>query len=119
MRGRIAGAGRAFGFSALFLLLFLWATVLVLAHRTVGPDRAIAGLFVDLSRSVYVFFGVLCRTGNVEIELPVLLVLSVRVWRKSASARPALLFIGTVLVLGTVLEHLLKTRLPADRKSVV
>ena len=101
------------GFSAVFLLLFLFATFLVLTHRTVGPDRAIAGLFVGLSRSVYFFFGLLCRTGNVEIEGPIFLLLSVGVWRKSPSVRPALLFIGTVFVLGTALEHLLKTHLPA------
>ncbi len=98
--------------SGAFFLFFLGVVLLLALHRTVLPDRAISERLSDLPSSVYLFFSILCRTGNVEIELPLLLISGGILWLTKREERPVLLFFLSALVLGTLFEHLLKMNLP-------
>ncbi len=103
---------RALPASLPFLLLFLGLILLLLHHRTVLPDREISELLSGLPAPFYYLWSVLCRSGNVEIELPVLLMAGGLLWRRHKEERPVLLAFLAVLILGTLLEHLLKMNLP-------
>jgi len=104
--GRRLLAGGAF-------LGFLGIALLLLLHRTAPFDYFVSGLFSGLPRPVYLFFSLLCRTGNAEVELPLLLFFGLRLAKRSPELRPRLLLWAGVLVFGTLLEHLLKSHLPA------
>ena len=105
------------GASLLGFLGLVW----LLLHRQTGPfDRSVSHLFVGLPSSVYLFFSILCRTGNAEIELPLLLYGGIRIYRRASgegsrreSDRAFLILWAVLLVLGTFLEHSLKGSLPA------
>lgn len=103
------------GASLLGFLGLVW----LLLNRLTGPfDRSVSQLFVGLPSSIYILFSILCRTGNVEIELPLLLYGGIRLYRKDSegaqeSDRAFLILWAAILVLGTLLEHSLKSSLPA------
>jgi undecaprenyl-diphosphatase len=101
------------------LLISLWWTLVFLSlvsalffHGTASVDRSVAEIFSGLPSAVYVFFSIFCRSGNVEIELPVLFALGWTLWKRRPETGRVLLFFAGVLVIGTVLEHLLKMHLP-------
>jgi undecaprenyl-diphosphatase len=106
------GLWRVFLLSGLSLLVFFLLLLALFHHGTVGIDRWVARAVSGLPASVYLFFSVLCRSGNAEIELPVLLVLGLRLRKRSPETVPLLLFLFSVLILGTLMEHLLKMHLP-------
>ncbi len=95
-----------------FFLLFLGLILLLMAHRTVYPDRALSMALSGLPAPFYEFWAILCRSGNVEIELPILMVAGTLLWRQRREERPVLLFFLAALFFGTLLEHLLKMNLP-------
>ena len=100
-------------FSSLpFLFLFLGMILLLLSHRTVLPDRAISEALSGLPAPFYYFWSIVCRSGNVEVEVPLLLVAGGFLWRRRGEERPVLLFFFAALFLGTLFEHLLKMNLP-------
>ncbi len=102
---RLLAGGAVLGFLGIALLLLL--------HRTAPFDDFVSGLFSGLPRPVYLFFALLCRTGNAEVELPLLLFFLLRLSKRCPERRPPLLLWAGVLVFGTLLEHLLKSHLPA------
>lgn len=103
---------RALVSSLPFLFLFLGMIFLLLAHRTVLPDRAISEALSNLPTPFYYLWSIVCRSGNVEVELPVLLFAGVIIWRRRKEDRPLLLFFFAALFVGTLFEHLLKMNLP-------
>ncbi|MGC8530190.1 MAG: phosphatase PAP2 family protein [Leptospirillia bacterium] len=113
------GLGKRLLLSGVALLGFggiLW----LLLHRQTAPfDLFVSRLFSGLPSSVDLFFSILCRTGNAEVELPLLLFAAIHLTRRSPSGgdgardRFFLILWFAVLVLGTLLEHLLKGSLPA------
>ena len=113
------GLGKRLLLSGGALLGFLGMLWLLLHRQTAPFDHSVSRLFTGLPSSVYLFFSLLCRTGNAEVELPLLLFVGIRLIRRSSSSgeegqnRFFLMLWFAVLVLGTLLEHLLKGSLPA------
>ena len=116
IRGGLAQRILISGASLLGFFALLW----LLGHReTVLFDRAVSHFFAGLPSPVYLFFSLLCRTGNAEIELPILLYGGIKLYRQASGGgsretkdRFFLILWAVVLVLGTLLEHLLKGSLP-------
>ena len=113
------GQGRRLLLSGGALLGFLGMIWLLLHRQTAPFDLSVSRLFAGLPSSVYLFFSLLCRTGNAEVELPLLLLVGIRLYRRSSPTgeegtnRFFLIVWFVVLVLGTLLEHWLKGSLPA------
>ena len=103
---------RALLISLGWTLIFLLLVSALLFRDTVFLDRSVAEIFSGLPSPVYMFFSFFCRSGNVEIELPVLFGLGWTLWRRRPETGRVLLFLAAVLVIGTLLEHLLKMHLP-------
>jgi len=104
--------GQALGLSLFWAGVFLFLVLALFFHDTVRADLAVDRALSGLPSPVYGFFSVLCRTGNVEIELPVLLVLGFRLRKRRPETGPVLLFLLAALFAGTALEHFLKMHLP-------
>lgn len=102
------------------LLGFVGLLWLLVHRQTVPFDRSVSRVFLGLSSPLYLFFSLLCRTGNVEVEIPLLLYGGIRFYRRAPGNRDAestdfrfLVLWATALVTGTLLEHFLKGSLPA------
>ena len=105
--------------SAVFVLLFLGLMFLLLLHRTIVPDQEVSTFFSGLPPGLYFFFAILCRSGNVEIELPLLLAAGSFLWLRHKEERSHLVIFLALLVLGTLLEHFLKMDLPRYSPSKI
>ena len=102
-------------------LLGFFGLLWFLGHRqTAAFDHSVSRFFVGRPSPLYLFFALLCRTGNVEVEIPLLLYGGIRLYRRAPENRDAestdfrfLVLWAIALVTGTLLEHFLKGSLPA------
>lgn len=108
----VNGRGRGLLLTLAWGVLFSLFTLLVALHGTVRFDRGLAEFLSGLPHSVDLFFAILCRSGNIEIELPILLLLGFRLWKRDHRTHRILLFLLAALFAGSALEHFLKMHLP-------